>query len=84
MNVLVPIIPRDPYHFIQKLKNNGCQLDTVLYTYSTGNNKGNCHLLRLITLDADTNQIQSQNAALVQTLNADMPKFHSGQQFSFP
>ena len=34
-------------------------------------------ILWSISPDADADQIQSQNAALVQTLNADMPKFHS-------
>ena len=41
LNNLAPTIPRDRYHFIQNLKENDCQLDSVLYTYSTGNNKGN-------------------------------------------
>ena len=72
LNDLAPTIPRDRYHFIQKLKDNGCQLDAILYTHSIGN----YHFLWLISPDADADQIQSQNAALVQTLNADMPKFH--------
>ena len=31
----------------------------------------------LISPDSSANEVQSQNAALIQTLNADMPKFHS-------
>ena len=77
LNDLAPIIPRDRYHFIQNLKENGCQLDAVLYTYSTGNNKGNYHFLWLISPDSSADEVQSQNAALIQTLNADMPTFHS-------
>jgi len=45
LNDLIPNTARDCYHFIQNLKENGCQLDAVLFTYSTGNNKGNYHFL---------------------------------------
>ena len=31
----------------------------------------------LISQDSSADEVQSQNAALIQTLNADMPKFHS-------
>ena len=77
LNDLAPTIPRDCYHFIQNLKENDCQLDAVLYTYSTGNNKGNYHFLWLISPDSSADEVQSQKAALIQTLNADMPTFHS-------
>ena len=36
LNDLIPNTARDCYHFIQNLKENGCQLDAVLFTYSTG------------------------------------------------
>ena len=36
LNDLIPNMPRDCYHFIQNLKENGCQLDAVLFAYSTG------------------------------------------------
>ena len=41
------------------------------------NNKGNYHFLWLVSPDSSADEIQSQNAVLAQTLNADMPKFHS-------
>ena len=77
LNDLVPTMSRDHYQFTQNLKENGCQLNTVLYTYSIGDNKGIYHFLWLISPDFSADEIQLQNAALVQTLDADMPKFHS-------
>lgn len=77
INDLMPSSPRDRYRFIQMLKENGCQLNSVLFTFSTGNNNGNYHFLWLTDLNADGDNIQSRNASVVQRLTDDMPKFHS-------
>jgi len=52
----------DRYQFIQSLKENGCQLNAVIFT---GNNKGNHHFLWLTDLDASCDEIQSKNASVV-------------------
>jgi len=77
VNDLMPSPGRDRYHFVQTLKDNGCQLNAVLFTFSTGNNKGNYHFLWLTELDASGDEIQSKNAGVVQKLTDDMPKYHS-------
>ena len=48
LNNLVPTEARDRYHFNQLLKTQGCPAETVLYTYSMGNNKGNYHFTWLV------------------------------------
>ena len=77
INDFMPSSARDRYRFIQMLKENGCQLNSVLFTFSTGNNKGNYHFLWLTDLNADGDDIQSRNTGVVQKLTDDMPKFHS-------
>ena len=77
LNDLMPTEARDHYHFIQLLKTQGCPAETVLYTYSTGNNKGNYHFIWLVPTGITVDELQSQNAAVVQKLGATMPQFHS-------
>ena len=73
----MPSSARNRYHFVQTLKENGCQLNAILFTFSTGNNKGNYHFLRLIELNANGDEIQSKNAGVVQKLTDNMPKYYS-------
>ena len=77
LNDLAPADARDRYHFIQLLKTQGCPSETVLYTYSTGNNKGNYHFIWLVPPGIAVDELQSRNAAVVQDLNTSMPQFHS-------
>lgn len=72
----MPTEARDRYHFIQLLKTQGCPAETVLYTYSTGN-KENYHFIWLVPPGITVDELQSQNAAVVQKLGASMPWFHS-------
>ena len=64
MNDLMPSPARDHYHFVQTLKDSGCQLNAVLFREIT------------IFVVASGDEIQSRNAGVVQKLT-DMPKYHS-------
>jgi len=66
INDLMPSLTRDRYQFAQSLKENGCQLNAAVFTFSTGNNKQNYHFLWLTELDAICDEIQSKNAGIVQ------------------
>ena len=77
LNDFAPTEARDRYHFIQLLKTRGCPAEAVLYTYSTGNNQGNYHFVWLIPPVVSADELQSQNASVVQKLCANMPQFHS-------
>ena len=77
LNDLLPTDSRQRYHFIQTLKSTGCPTEAMLYTYSTGNNKGNYHFVWLIPSDRDADEVQSRNACVMHELNAKMPQFHS-------
>ena len=77
LNELMPIDSRQRYHFIQLLKATGCPGEAMLYTYSTGNNKGNYHFVWLIPSGGSSDDLQSRNASVVHTLNENMPQFHS-------
>ena len=74
---LLPTDARQRYHFIQTLKSTGCPTEAILYTHSTGNNKGNHHFIWLIPSDGDADEVQSRNASVVHELNAKIPQFHS-------
>lgn len=73
LNDLAPTEARDRYHFIQLLKTKGCPAETVLYTYSTGNNKGNYRFIWLVPSGITADELQSQNASVVHKLSAIMP-----------
>ena len=77
LNDLAPTEARDRYHFIQLLKTKGCPAEAVLYTYSTGNNKGNYHFIWLVPPHLSADELQSLNASVVQKVRASMPQFHS-------
>ena len=77
LNDFAPTEARDRYHFIHLLKTKGCPAEAVLYTYSTGNNQGNYHFVWLIPPVVSADELQSQNASVVQKLCANMPQFHS-------
>ena len=70
-------MPGKHYQALQLLKATGCTTEAVLYTYSTGNNKGNYHFVWLIPSEKSADEVQSRNVSIVQELNAKMPKFHS-------
>ena len=48
-----------------------------MFTFSTGNNKGNYYFLWLTEVDASGDEIRSRNAGIVQKITNDMPKYHS-------
>jgi len=78
LNDLVPTETRDHYHFMQMLKTRGCPTEkTLLCTYSTGNIKGNYHFIWIMPSDTSAEELQSQNASVLQRLSAQMPQFHS-------
>ena len=77
INDHLPADARQRYHFIQLLKGTGCPAEAVLYTYSTGNNKGNYHFVWLVPSDSSADELQSRNSSIVQEINAKMPQFHS-------
>ena len=65
INDLLPSDTRQRYQALQLLKATGCTTEAVLYTYSTGNNKGNYHFVWLIPFEKSADEIQSQNASIV-------------------
>ena len=77
INDLMPSLARDRYPFVESLKENGCQLNAVLFTFSTGNNKGNDHFLWLTEVDASGDEIQSRNTGVVQKITDNIPKYLS-------
>ena len=70
----MPSLARYHYHFVQTLKENGCQL---IFTFNTSRHKGNYHFLWLIELNANGDEIHYTNAGVVQKLTDDMPIYHS-------